>query len=288
MSSRVVVAAFAVAVSLVVSLGACSSASPDDVASPLSAAINQSRADHDLRIVSLEITNNGTEPVSLVSAVLTSAQFEYPAAWARGTTLRPGLTVGLRVHLGPPVCPLPDDVTPTVIVGYRSADGASHTAELAPTQPSNTLHTASADDCIMHTVAVHAAVQFDGTVTWRQGIKEPARIRMTIAPTDAPGSLTIGTMHGTVLLGLATAQGELTQSVVLDRVIDAQSSVSTLDLLVLPNRCDVHAVAEDKRGTIFPFEISTSDGDSGVLYVRSDDAMKRKLFAYVADYCDFP
>jgi hypothetical protein len=276
------------ALSLTVMTAGCTAETPSTETSPLSAAINQSRADHDLRIVSLEITNNSSETVSLVSAVLTSAQFEFPAAWARGTPLKPGLTVGLRVHLGPAVCPLPADVTPTVIVGYRSADEVSHSVELEPAQPSNTLHTVGADDCIAHAVAVHAGVTFDGSVTWRHGVKEPAKIRLAIDPTGAPGSLTIGTMHGTVLLGLASAGGALIQSVAINDTVDASSKTHTVSLLILPNRCDVHAVAEDKRGTIFPFEIATSEGDSGIVYVRSDDAMKRALFAYVADYCDFP
>ena len=58
-----------------------------------------------------------------------------------------------------------------------------------------------------------------------------------------------------------------------------------LSLPVRPARCDAHAIADDKRGTILPFDIATGDGRAGRLDVPSAPGLKAELYAYYAERC---
>ena len=60
---------------------------------------------------------------------------------------------------------------------------------------------------------------------------------------------------------------------------------SIISLPVRPARCDAHAIADDKRGTILPFEIATADGRAGRLDVPAGDGLKAELYAYYGERC---
>ena len=59
----------------------------------------------------------------------------------------------------------------------------------------------------------------------------------------------------------------------------------TIKLAVRPARCDAHALADDKRGTILPFAVATGDGREGRLELPAGDALKADLYAYYAERC---
>jgi hypothetical protein len=63
-----------------------------------------------------------------------------------------------------------------------------------------------------------------------------------------------------------------------------QPALVTLD--IVPNNCNTHTVAEDKRGTFFPFEVTTEAGAQGPVYIGVSDAVRGQLYDYIAhDYC---
>jgi hypothetical protein len=68
---------------------------------------------------------------------------------------------------------------------------------------------------------------------------------------------------------------------------DAPPSVLTLSLV--PSRCDPHAVAEDKLGTVFPLEVSVTaeagDVRIGVLSVTASDDVRAALYDFVDRSC---
>ena len=59
-----------------------------------------------------------------------------------------------------------------------------------------------------------------------------------------------------------------------------------ISLPVRPARCDAHAIADDKRGTILPFEIDDRRrprrADSTC---PSSDGLKAELYAYYGERC---
>ena len=95
------------------------------------------------------------------------------------------------------------------------------------------------------------------------------------------GSFVIDRVLGTTLL---TAE-DGTDWPLGARGRDRRRADQTISLAVRPARCDAHAIADDKRGTILPFEITTSDGRTGRIDRSSGDTLKAELYDYVTERC---
>jgi len=257
---------------------------PTDRPSAVSVDVIQGRTDRDSRTIVLDVTNTSTDPIELVAAHLDTEQFSAPAVWDRGTTLKPGLTVSLRAPLADPTCPVPASAEPRVSVTYRDADGDTHTVKVEPTQSTDVLAIIARDDCIGVLAAQRAEIRVADTVAWTPGAKQPAVLTLDATPTGV-GSLDIVEARSTILLQLVDATDARVGALPVDQKLDAQSGATQVTLSLVPSRCDPHAIAEDKRGTIMILEVRLDDGTDGVVYVRSGDGVKATLFEFVTDYC---
>jgi len=271
------------AVAVILLLTGCS---PLDVAAPasLSVDVTQGRTDRDARVIVMDVTNTGDSPIQLTRAELDTPQFVDAAVWSRGTTLDAGRTVSLRAPLSDPVCPIADNAEVSVTLDYETDNGAGSTT-LAPSQSTGVLAIIGRDDCIGVLAAEHADIQVADSVSWTPGAHLPAALDLIITPTGAAGSLLIRDARSTILLNLVDAAGANVEELPLSIMVDADSDQQRITLRLVPTRCDPHAVAEDKRGTIMILNVETSDGASGAAYYRSSDDVKAALYAYVTDYC---
>lgn len=244
----------------------------------------QGRTDRDSRTIVLDVTNTSTAPIELVTAQLDTAQFSEPAVWSRGTALAPGRTVSLRAPLADPVCPVLADAAPLVSVTYLDADGGSHTATVDPTQSTGVLAIIARDDCIGVLAAQRAEIRVADSVAWTPGAHQPAVLTIDATPTGS-GSLEIVEARSTILLQLVDDAGARVGALPVEQTLDAASGPEQIALHLVPSRCDPHAIAEDKRGTIMILAVRLDDGTEGVIYVRSGDDVKATLFEFVTDYC---
>ena len=94
------------------------------------------------------------------------------------------------------------------------------------------------------------------------------------------GTLHIGTVSGTTLINAEGGTDWL-----IDRDVSAGDDPFTITLAVRPARCDAHAIADDKRGTILPFGLTTGDGREGRIDRAAGDALKAELYAYYTERC---
>jgi hypothetical protein len=46
-------------------------------------------------------------------------------------------------------------------------------------------------------------------------------------------------------------------------------------------------VAEDKRGTYLPLDVTLDDGTAGIVFVGVTDTVREQVYEYVADYCEW-
>lgn len=244
----------------------------------------QGRTDRDSRIIVLDVTNTSADPIELVMARLDTDQFAEPAVWRRGTTLEPGRTVSLRAPLADPVCPVPSGAAPRVSVTYRDADGATHTARVEPTQSTDVLALIARDDCIGVLAAQRAEIRVADSVAWTPGAHQPAVLTLVATPIGT-GSLEIVEARSTILLQLVDDTGARVGALPVERTLNTASGTEEIALRLVPSRCDPHAIAEDKRGTIMIVAVRLDDGTEGVIYVRSGDDVKATLFDFVTDYC---
>jgi len=86
--------------------------------------------------------------------------------------------------------------------------------------------------------------------------------------------VTLVAVTATVLLALVDPDGHYSQRYELGRVLERGGDSSDLRIALVPNRCDAHAVAEDKRGTFIPFEVTSDAGPAGTYFVRVPDDEK--------------
>ena len=93
-------------------------------------------------------------------------------------------------------------------------------------------------------------------------------------------SFVIDVVHGTTLLTAEDGPDGRSHS-----MSPRAESRSRFSLAVRPARCDAHAIADDKRGTILPFEITTSDGLTGRIDRSSGDTLQAELYDYVTERC---
>ena len=256
---------------------------PDDI----SVSVYQSRSDASAGLIDVRIVNGSSDPLVLIEARLETTQYAEPATWSRGTTLRAGATVDLRLELPTPVCPTPTDAEPLVTLAFETPDGREGMARFVADDPIGTLTKLSEQDCIAFEVGRVAVVEPASTLEWAPGEGEPALLDITVTPTGSAGTLEIMRANQTVLLALADEAGGVVTSAPLDIRVTAGSAPAVLPLRLVPNRCDPHAVAEDKRGTFFPLEVRTSGGANGVLYVPVSDEVRGQIYEFVGDYCGF-
>jgi hypothetical protein len=250
-------------------------------------SVFQTRFDYGIRQLELKVSNATNEPITITRATLESNRFADDAVWDRPQTIPPGAARDLKVLLTEPVCDgeAPEDA---VALEFTLESGAYGSARVVPTDETSRLDAISAEDCLAVTVAQHAALNPPEVLEWMPGARAPATLNFTVEPTTATGSLTVHFAKGTVLLSLVDQSGQPVYQEDLEREFDASTAASVIPLRVIPNRCDPHAIAEDKRGTFFAFDVSTSDDTAGRMFVGVSDGVRASLYEYYADYCGLP
>lgn len=250
-------------------------------------SVFQNRFDYSERILELKVDNATDAPLTVTRAEFVSTRFVQPAVWDRPQTIPAGAARDLKVQLPEPVCEggaAVDSVTLTV----ELPDGATATATLTPTDEQGRIDAINTEDCLVSSVAAVVAITPPDALEWARGAHSPAIVELGVEPTGAEGTATLLQAKGTVLLALSTETGEPVSVVPLDLVVDAQTAATSIRLPVVPNRCDAHAVEEDKRGTFFPLDVQTDDGVSGTIYIAVSDDVRRSLYEFYADYCGLP
>lgn len=279
---------------------------PDDVAAHLGVEVAQGREQYATREVRLEVTNDSDETMTLLSGALHADGFgpSHPTKEGRTLALPPGATRAVYVGLGEARC-----------AGVTEAGGATETdGPTAETAPSATITLAlgegddrgpatdvsvdevgdpvghlarnHAADCAVAAVAAgaHLTVDADVPVETRAG-ELTALVTLRVEPVDGGPEVTLDRIAGTTLMSNpGPADGASGWG---GRDLAGQRSGEVV-LAVVPARCDVHAVAEDKRGTFLPVTARVDGVRQQPVYVPMPDTARSDFYAYVADYCDWP
>ena len=69
-----------------------------------------------------------------------------------------------------------------------------------------------------------------------------------------------------------------------DILLNGEASPDRLALGITPARCDAHAVAEDKIGTLLPVRLSAGGVEGGLL-LRPSRRLAAEIYAFVAEAC---
>ena len=189
--------------------------------------------------------------------------------------------IDIRLDLTGTVCDGDPGAT-EVHVRTRMPDGVDGSGVLVPDDPFGTMTRIADSDCLAESVAAVAAIRMPERLRSEgSGTARRAWIDVRVEPVaTGAGTLRIDGVSATTLLG---AEGETDWTLGSD--VAAGDPPFTIELAVRPARCDAHALADDKRGTILPFTVATDDGRAGRLDRPSGAALKSDLYAYYAERC---
>jgi hypothetical protein len=265
---------------------------------PISAKVNQLRDNYSKQIVSIELTNTSDAVQTVLGARLESALFTAAISWQAspaGIELPPGQAKSLPAQLPAPVCQPagPGQAAPDVAlrVAPDEAGSAGPTASpasapeivLPASDPYQVLARNNAEMCLAQAAEAVAVFRLDpGLEVAADG--RTAVVRLLIAPRDAgagagAGTLTIARIDGTTLLAEDSAVPWPR-----DVPVHAGAASSELRLGIRPARCDPHAVAEDKVGTLLPLRVSVG-GRDGVLKVDAGQLLRGRIYDFVTAAC---
>ena len=266
-------------------LAGCSPA-PAPLPSGVSVSIQQNRDDYGPRRLEIVVSNDGAEAITVTRASFDSAGFVAPAAWNRPATIEPGTTTNLRVQLAAADCAGKPGSTgasdSSVALDFTLPDGSAGSATVTPSDPFDAIATVTAQDCAADAVGTIVDVAFaeklrtasrDGELT--------ALLDLTFTPTGSAGSVTVHSVSDTILVRSPSSTGWG-----VEKTLTAASAPLTVTLDFIPNNCRLHTVAEDKRGTFFPLAV-TLDARELTYPVAASTALKKQVYAYIADYCNW-
>ncbi|NKX53969.1 hypothetical protein [Arthrobacter mobilis] len=273
---------------------AASSHSP--AAGPVAVQISQRRGQEAKRRFILQVANTSGRPLVIEAAAVRSVLYDGDAAWvpvrAGGTRLGPGRTVSLAVDLPAPHCrppesssapPRSDAAEPGPEAGaVLTVDGGSGPARLqvAAPDPFGVLARSHNQDCLAEAVGRIASLSLDpqlkraGSRTARSAI-----VSVRIVPAGGTGTLSIESPAPTTLLG-EDPDHPWPRGI----VVAGRDAPRTLELHIVPARCDAHAVAEDRLGTKLPLRL-TAGGYRGVLRLEPPPELARAVYSFITAAC---
>jgi hypothetical protein len=246
-------------------------------------SVYQPRPDVAAGRIAIQVHNGGTEPLTVTGARLESTYFTDNLVWAgeREPVVGAGLSLDLRVPLTGSDCTDPIEATHTVVLDYRVGDRAG-TVELVPDDPFELLPRLRDAACLE--VRVGQVVELTATsVAASNTLGTPGEIVVTVTPTGEPGTVTVDAAFSTTLLAPALdgiGVGELPLGIELGAAGPTEFRVS-----IVPNRCDAHALAEDKVGTRLPLAVTVSSGAQGRLVLSASDELRAQMYAFWTAYC---
>lgn len=284
----------AAAAAACVALASCSSAAGPPDARPTGTAqhaytieVNQSRTNYGTRVIDLIATNNSPGPVTVASVILDSGLFAGPVAWKAdgdGTVLPPGQPKSLVTELPEPACAGPEGSTSVPTLAARlELRGLGPVDATSVTDPFGVLERNRAEQCLTESVKAIAAVELLPEL--QPGATGTATLRLAITPVagdsvaPVPAELVIERVLETTLLA-ADPVAPWPEGI----HVRPGDKPKTFTLQVRPARCDPHAVAEDKVGTLLPLAVSVG-GQSGIIKVAAGQELKGAIHDFVSTAC---
>ncbi|KUM33860.1 hypothetical protein AR539_13665 [Arthrobacter sp. EPSL27] len=258
-------------------------------AGPVTATINQLRDNYGNHIIAIQLTNTTAGPVTVLGAGLTSALFAETIEWPAtpgGIELPPGQTKILPAQLRDPECGLqtagPDEGATVKL----DLDAAMAAATVPAADPYGVLGRNNAEMCLAAAAAAVAGIRLDPELAVSAD-GQSAILGLVITPRTTPGAvnpdststLTINWIDGTTLLGEDPA-APWPRSV----SVHTGGAPQHFGLGIRPARCDPHAIADDKVGTLLPLRVSVG-GRDGVLKIDAGTLLRGRIYEFMTAAC---
>lgn len=261
-------------------LAGCGDGSPPAAELPegVTVALVQLRADVAVRQAQVQIVNGTDAPVHVGDVRVEDERFDGAATRVvdRESTIPAGGTVNVRVQLPRMDCAADAEGVAASTVDIEFA-GGSAVAELP--DPLGFVAPLHARECLAQRLAGIAELKITDFAPSGQTATIDLAVRAT-----GEGRARIDAVHSTTLLMYAAGAPAGRHEIGLE--IDGAHDAATVRIPLVPQRCDPHVVQEDKRGTIFTFDVVV-DGVEGQVDIPADADTKARILSWVAVACGF-
>ncbi|KUM36627.1 hypothetical protein AR689_16455 [Arthrobacter sp. EpRS71] len=251
---------------------------------PITVEVNQSRDQYGKQTIQIQLTNTTDSPLTVTGARLQSRLFEGGISWDSsegGLELPPRQPKSLPAALPAATCEASKDASTelTAKINYSAPDTGSLEETTSASDPFGVLPRNAGELCIAAEAATIATMVLDPQLEVAADGRT-AVVRLVITPatpeSDMPG-FTIESFEETTLL----AQSPAAPWPVNVTVGAAQQEVP---LTIRPARCDPHAVAEDKVGTLLPLRVAIGDR-KGLLKIPASNDLRGRIYHFVTAAC---
>ena len=248
------------------------------------AEVYRTRSDPARGGLQLSVTNTGTTPLTVLRAVLDSPALAEAIERDRTTVIPPGATRDLALLLPPPRCD-GGPTLPEAVLTVALATGETGELRLTTTDRIGQWVDWHERACF----AELAAAQVDLEVRRAPALDDAAAgtIGAELVATARVSDVRLVAIADTVLFGLRTGPADSARgsTLALDRDLTA-AETTVVPIWLAAARCDPHAVAEDKQGTLFTVHLDLG-GATGTTTVIADDATRAAFYDAIAETCGF-
>jgi hypothetical protein len=264
-------------------LAACAPAGPPlgpDCRAPLEVSVTQGRADEVAGVLVVEVENALAEEIVITSIALTSTIFTQPLTKQNTRIKIPsGSTVSIRMALLALDCENAQR-NGQAQIGFRVGE-REYVDSFTVRDPANYFSRIQSTGCFAQKVASVATFTMQPNLqTLDVNGRQVAQIAIDVRYMS--NDIELLNLRGTTLLAHVDARTLRRNEF---RTL-AEPRPDRIVISAIPNRCDLHAIAEDKRGTIFPLEVFLSEEQQkGIVLIRAPEQLRDDLYAYVLRTC---
>ena len=258
-------------------VGACGGDDTEPVPEGVRFQLEQTRQDLQGRRFSVQVVNKGGEVMTVDRVELESGRLDKPATYDGPTTVFAGTAVNLTMEMPRARCG--DGIDARVRITYAVGDGETVTSTARPSDHFGSVERFMKRDCAERAIG---RIDVDDLVVHGEGDDATLGIGVTFTPPASGDVVHLVSVGGSTLL--APADQDATT---IDRDLEPGGEPVHADLTFIPNRCDVHVVAEDRTGGILPLRVESSAFGSSPVYLRFDEPQKAQIFDYLAERCGF-
>ena len=259
-------------------LGACGG--DDTVSAPkgVTFQVEQTRQDLQGRKFQVQVVNEGAKDMTVEHIDFESGRLDEPAGYDGPTKVFADTTVNLTMTMPRARCGSGLDAT--VRIRYSYGDGETVTSTARPSDHYGSVERFMKRDCAEQSVG---RIKVDDRLVVKgTGDEALLGIRVTFTPPAEGSPVHLAEVGGSTLLAPAGPD-----ATAINRDLEPGGEPVRAELTFIPNRCDVHVVAEDRTGGILPLRVESTAFGASPVYLRFREPQKAQIFDYLAERCGF-
>lgn len=241
--------------------------------------LDQARQDQGSRRVQIQVRNAGPGLLTVDAAELRSSRVRTVARYRGPALVAAGAATNLTVPLGTGRCARDGEGLGARVVLTAHREGGPVQRSQAPVRDRyDGVGRLLAGDCARS----HLRTAELGRVTVSgRGTDARLDVELVLAARAGGPPVRVDRVLGTTLLAPVGGSERI------GRTLAPGGPPLRARVRFVPNRCDVHVVAEDRAGTILLVRLAPAGGPAGTLQLRMDEPRKAVVFDWLAERCRF-